>query len=57
MWCATMGYCKNSPSMLFDRYHRLVFSIALRIVRDNGEAEDVVQSVFLDIYRSVGQFS
>ena len=43
--------------MLFDRYHRLVFSIALRIVRDNGEAEDVVQSVFLDIYRSVGQFS
>jgi RNA polymerase sigma-70 factor (ECF subfamily) len=42
--------------VLFERYQRLVFSIALKIVRDRGEAEDVTQSVFLEIYRSVAQF-
>ena len=49
--------CNDALAMLFDRYERLVFSIALRIVRDSGEAEDVVQNVFLDIFRSVGQFN
>lgn len=41
---------------LFDRYHRLVFSVALRIVRDPGEAEEVVQTVFLDIFRAAANF-
>ena len=41
---------------LFDRYHRLVLSIALKILRDPGEAEDVMQNVFLEIFRSVAQF-
>jgi RNA polymerase sigma-70 factor, ECF subfamily len=50
------GY-NDALAVLFDRYHRLVFSIAVRIVRDNGEAEDVVQNVFLDIFRFVGQFN
>lgn len=43
-------------TVLFDRYHRLVFSIALRIVRDPGEAEEVVQTVFLDIFRTAANF-
>jgi RNA polymerase sigma-70 factor (ECF subfamily) len=46
----------DALAVLFDRYHRLVFSIALRIVRDEGEAEDVLQTVFLDIFRSAAQF-
>ena len=41
---------------IVDRYQRLVFSIAVRIVRDEGEAEDVAQTVFLDIFRQVGKF-
>jgi RNA polymerase sigma-70 factor, ECF subfamily len=49
--------CNDALAVLFDRYHRLVFSIALRIVRDDGEAEDVVQNVFLDIFRFVGRFN
>jgi RNA polymerase sigma-70 factor, ECF subfamily len=31
-------------------------SIALKIVRDPGEAEDVTQTVFLDFYRAAAQF-
>src|SRR5271169_5154573 len=48
--------CNDALAVLFDRYHRLVLSIALRIVRDPGDAEDVTQSVFLEIFRSVAQF-
>ena len=48
--------CEDALALLFDRYHRLVFSIALKIVRDRGEAEDVTQNVFLDIFRAVAQF-
>ncbi len=43
-------------TVLFDRYNHLVFSIALRIVRDPGEAEEVVQTVFLDIFRTAANF-
>src|SRR5271156_7018328 len=46
----------DALAVLFERYHRLVFSIALKIVRDRGEAEDVTQNVFLEIYSSVAQF-
>ena len=38
---------------MFGRCHRLVLSVAQRIVRDPGESEDVVQNVFLDVYRAV----
>ena len=46
----------DALAILFDHYHRLVFSIALRIVRDAGEAEDVTQIVFLDVFRAAAQF-
>jgi RNA polymerase sigma-70 factor, ECF subfamily len=48
--------CNDALAILFDRYFRLVLSIALKIVRDPGEAEDVMQIVFLEIFRSVAQF-
>lgn len=48
--------CQDALSVLFDRYQRLVFDVAFRIVRDPGEAEEVVQTVFLDIYRAVANF-
>lgn len=43
-------------AVLFDRYNRLVRSIALRFVRDEGEADDVTQIVFMDIFRAAAQF-
>jgi RNA polymerase sigma-70 factor (ECF subfamily) len=48
--------CKDAMAVVFDRYHRLVFDVAVRIVRDPGEAEDVVQTVFLDIFRATANF-
>jgi RNA polymerase sigma-70 factor (ECF subfamily) len=46
----------DALAVLFDRFHRLVFSIARRIIGDDGEAEDVTQIVFLDIFRAAAQF-
>lgn len=43
-------------AVLFNRHSELVFHISRRILRDDGEAEETVQQVFLDIYRSVSQF-
>jgi RNA polymerase sigma-70 factor, ECF subfamily len=43
-------------AVVFKRYHRLVHVTALRIVMDAGEAEDLTQTVFLEIYRKAGQF-
>ncbi len=46
----------DALAVLFDRYHRLVFRIAWRILRDAAEAEDLMQSVFLEIFRCAAQF-
>jgi len=43
-------------TVLFERYSSLVFRIARRILRDDAEAEDTVQQVFLDLFRSVAKF-
>ena len=43
-------------AVIFKRYHRLVHVTALHILRDAAEAEDLTQSVFLEIYRKAGQF-
>jgi RNA polymerase sigma-70 factor (ECF subfamily) len=41
---------------LFAKYSGYVFGIARRMLREDGEAEEVVQQVFLDIYRAANQF-
>lgn len=50
------GGQSDALAVLFDRYHRLVLKIASRILRDAAEGEDVMQIVFLDIYRAAAQF-
>jgi RNA polymerase sigma-70 factor, ECF subfamily len=42
--------------LLFERYCRLVLGIAIRILDDYGEAEDVVQEAFLYLYRKATLF-
>jgi RNA polymerase sigma-70 factor (ECF subfamily) len=47
---------QEALSPLFDRYHRLVLSIAAKIVRDRTEAEDLMQDVFFEVYRFIERF-
>jgi RNA polymerase sigma-70 factor (ECF subfamily) len=46
----------DAMAVIFDRYYRLAMNVALRIVRDAGEAQDVVQIAFLDFYRQAKFF-
>jgi len=41
---------------LFRRHGGLVFGIARRMLKDDGEAEEALQQVFLDMYRAIHQF-
>src|SRR5579859_8018949 len=41
---------------LYDRYGRLIYSLALRVVRDAATAEEVVQEVFVRLWRSAASF-
>ncbi len=41
---------------LYDRYGRLIFSVALRIVQDHGTAEEITQDVFLRCWRNIDRY-
>jgi RNA polymerase sigma-70 factor, ECF subfamily len=46
----------SALEILFERYARLVFRIARGVVRDTGEAEDVVQEAFFHVYKNSRRF-
>ena len=46
----------DALGLLFKRYARSVRSVGERILRDNGEADDLVQEVFLYIHRKNALF-
>ena len=47
---------QEALSSLFDRFRGVVFSLALRIVRDRAEAEEILTDVFLQAWRQAGGF-
>ena len=47
---------KEALSLLFRRYADLTRAVGRRILRDTGEADDLVQEVFLYIHRKSGLF-
>ena len=47
---------KEALSILFRRYARMVRAVAYRILRNGAEADDLVQEVFLFVYRKRNLF-
>ena len=43
--------------LLYDAYHRIVYGVALRVLGDRAGAEDVTQTVFLEIVERSQPFS
>ena len=47
---------QSAMAALYDRYSSVVYSVALRVLGDTGAAEDVLQDVFMQLWRKPGAF-
>jgi RNA polymerase sigma-70 factor, ECF subfamily len=47
---------QQAMSELYDRYAKVVYAVALRVLQDAGGAEDVLQDVFLQLWRNPDAF-
>lgn len=48
---------QNAIAEIFDRYGSLVYSIALRILKDPPQAEDVLQEIFIQLWKYPNKFA
>ena len=42
--------------ILYERYHRRTYSLCLRMTKNQSEAEDLTQEVFIQLFRKAGSF-
>ena len=47
---------QGAMAQLYDRYSSIVYAVALRVLGDTGAAEDVLQEVFLQLWRNPSAF-
>ena len=47
---------ERAMAQLYERYSGIVYSVALRILGDTGAAEDILQEVFMQLWRSPDGF-
>jgi len=50
------GGREAAMTQLYDRYSSIVYSVALRVLGDTGAAEDVLQEVFMQLWRKPEAF-
>jgi len=47
---------QSAMGPLYDRYSSIVYAVALRVLQDTGAAEDVLQEIFMQLWRNPGLF-
>ena len=47
---------QGAMATLYDRYSSIVYAVALRVLQDTGAAEDVLQEIFMQLWRNPGAF-
>ena len=47
---------EDAYEILIQRYQQPVYSLVCRLMNDPGDAPDIVQEVFLKVFRSIGSF-
>jgi RNA polymerase sigma-70 factor, ECF subfamily len=47
---------QTAMAEVFDRYGRVVYSVAFRVLKDSGHAEDVMQEIFFQVWRNPNSF-
>lgn len=47
---------ENALAALYDRYSGMLFAMLVRILRDTGAAEEVLQDLFLHLWRSAARY-
>jgi len=53
---AAAGGNMSAFEEIYQRHHRRVYSICLRMLQNAYEAEDLTQDVFIQLYRKIGSF-
>jgi len=47
---------EDALAALYDRYAGMLYAVLLRILKDSGAAEEVLQDLFLQVWRAAGRF-
>jgi RNA polymerase sigma-70 factor (ECF subfamily) len=47
---------QGAMAALYDRFSSIVYAVALRVLQDTGAAEDVLQDIFMQLWRNPGAF-
>ena len=47
---------RNAHYQLYHQYSKAMYNVALRLMKDRAEAEDILQNSFVDVFANLGRF-